>query len=312
MLFRLNHDESAARGLRRVAREEIDSAVAHLRVKVASRRDESVHEARKSIKKLRGLVRLLAPELGDSGKHENMALRDLGRTLSSVRDAAAMVETVDLLGKKYPDNPAFPKLTQLRLAMVRQRNAIRRQASAAPDAEKGVLVLRSLRRQLNQWNIGADFQTLAPGLRVTYRRGRRAAGRAKKNPNARNLHELRKRVKDYWYQVRLLESMWPKEDSPENSLRELQEKLGDAHNLAVLRDRPEAIVGGVIELINELEKDLREKALEAAEKLYGERPRAHVKRLDELWRAWRAPEPERRNVRAAAAAASAVQATSAA
>src|SRR5215469_16277778 len=108
MLFRLTHDESAPRGLRRVAREEIDSAVAHLRVKTASKRDESVHKARKSIKKLRGLVRLLTPELGDAGKRENAALRDLGRTLSSVRDAAAIVETVDLLSKRYSHSPAVP------------------------------------------------------------------------------------------------------------------------------------------------------------------------------------------------------------
>jgi CHAD domain-containing protein len=310
MLFRLTHDESAPRGLRRVGREEIDSAVSHLRVKTASKRDESVHEARKSIKKLRGLVRLLTPELGDAARRENMALRDLGRSLSPVRDAAAMVETVDLLGKKYPDTPALAKLTQLRAAMVRRRNAVRRQADATPDVEKGVTVLRSLRKQLNQWNIGADFQTLAPGLRVTYRRGRRAAERAKRNPNARNLHELRKRVKDYWYQVRLLENMWPDRESPEGALRDLQEKLGDAHNLTVLRDRPEAAIDGIVELINELEKDLQEKALHAAEKLYEERPRAHVQRLEELWLTWR--EPERKSARPATATAAAARATSAA
>jgi CHAD domain-containing protein len=221
-----------------------------------------------------------------------------------------MVETVELLGKKYSDSPVIPKLAQLRSAMVRRRNAIRRQADAGTDAEKGVAVLRSLRRQLNQWNIGADFQTFAPGLRVTYRRGRRAAERARKKPNARNLHELRKRVKDYWYQVRLLESMWPADECPETALRELQEQLGDAHNLAVLRERPEAAMDGIVELIDELEKDLCDKALAAADKLYAEKSRAHVQKLEELWRAWR--EPERKSARTATATTATARATSAA
>src|SRR5437868_1078564 len=106
MPYRLQHDESIPRGLRRIAREEIDSAIDHLRVKQPSKRDEAVHEARKCIKRLRGLVRLLMPELGSAGHEENTTLRDLGRTLSAVRDAAAMIETVDLLGTRYRDDPA--------------------------------------------------------------------------------------------------------------------------------------------------------------------------------------------------------------
>ena len=61
MPYLLAHDESIPRGLRRIAREEIDSAIGNLRVRQLSKRDMAVHEARKSIKKLRGVVRLLMP-----------------------------------------------------------------------------------------------------------------------------------------------------------------------------------------------------------------------------------------------------------
>ncbi|MDE3194884.1 MAG: CHAD domain-containing protein, partial [Acidobacteriota bacterium] len=64
MPYRLALDESIPRGIRRIAREEIDSAIANLRIKTPSKRDEAVHEARKSLKKLRSLVRLVSPCLG--------------------------------------------------------------------------------------------------------------------------------------------------------------------------------------------------------------------------------------------------------
>ena len=288
MPYRLEHDESIPRGLRRIAREEIDSAIEYLRVKQPSKRDDAVHEARKNIKKLRGLVRLLMPGMGKAGEQENTALRDLGRTLSEVRDAAAMIETVDLLRKQYHADPAVTKLAPVRAAFVKRRNAARVHADSTPSAEEGIAALRRLRRRLNTWNIGTEFAAIAPGLKKTYRRGRHALAQARKDPDAVNLHDLRKRVKDYWYQVRLLESLWPLHGlCPENALKELQEQLGDAHNLAVLRETAVAGFEGVAHLIDDFEKELRVKSLAAARDLYEEKPRAHVERLTALWMAWR-------------------------
>jgi CHAD domain-containing protein len=293
MPYRLEADESIPRGLRRIAREEIDSAIENLRVRQPSKRDAAVHEARKSIKKLRGLVRLLMPGIGAAGKQENIALRDLGRTLSEVRDAAAMIETVDLVGKKYHHDPAVTKLAPVRAAFVKRRNAARAHSDSTPSAEEGIAALRRLRRQLNNWNIGADFAAIAPGLKKTYRRGRHALARARRDPDAVNLHNLRKRVKDYWYQVRLLESVWPlpplsaERPCPEKALKELQEQLGDLHNLAVLRETAVKGFEGVSHLIDDFEKELRVKALAAAKDLYAEKAGAHVHRLNELWMAWR-------------------------
>lgn len=293
MPYRLEHDESIPRGLRRIAREEIDSAIENLRVTQPSKRDDAVHEARKSIKKLRGLVRLLMPGLGPAGKQENIALRDLGRTLSEVRDAAAMIETVDLLGKKYHDNPAVAKLAPVRALFVKRRNAARAQGDSSPSAEEGIAILRRLRRRLNNWNIGIEFVSMAPGLKTIYRRGRHALAQARKDPDAVNLHNLRKRVKDYWYQVRLLESLWqlpplsPENACPENALQELQEQLGDAHNLALLRETAVKGFEGVAHLIADFEKELRVKSLAAAKDLYAEKSGGHVQRLTELWMTWR-------------------------
>jgi CHAD domain-containing protein len=297
MPYLLAHDESIPRGLRRIAREEIDSAIGNLRVRQLSKRDMAVHEARKSIKKLRGVVRLLMPELGAAGPEENRVLRDLGRSLAEVRDAAAMIETVDLLGKRFHADPAVARLAGVRTEFVKRRRNARLHADSTSAAEDGIMTLRRLRRRLNTWNIGSDFCSIAPGLKRTYRRGRRALARARKDPNARNLHDLRKRVKDYWYQVRILESLWTAPDvSPEKALKDLQEDLGDAHNLAVLREKAVATSDVVVDLIDNLEKELRVKSLAAAKEIYAEKTGVHVAKLTALWIAWRG-ETERKSVK---------------
>jgi CHAD domain-containing protein len=299
MPFRLTQDESIPRGLRRIARAEIDAAVENLRVKTPAKRDAAVHEARKSLKKLRSLLRMISPVLGDSIRKENAALRNLGRSLSQMRDAAAMLETVNLIGKKYKGEPAARDLAELRSLFVKRRADARTSSETVSTAEQGIATLRGLRRRLNNWNLTADVHSMAPGVRKIYRRGRTALSKAEKNPNPENLHELRKRVKDYWYQVRLLESIWPDQGSSrEKELRDVQEWLGEAHNLAVLRE--ETTTGGLTALINDYERELREKSLVAAASLYEKKPREHTREIATLWEAWR-DEPSRKTVKTATA-----------
>ncbi len=53
MASRLKADESVAQGIRRVARHQIHSALERLSGKTVTNRDETIHEVRKSIKKVR-------------------------------------------------------------------------------------------------------------------------------------------------------------------------------------------------------------------------------------------------------------------
>src|SRR5271165_4675242 len=103
MAYRLKRDESVIRGLKRVVREEIESAGTQLSGDRKTSRDECIHEARKSIKKVRALMRLVSPELSDTYARENARLRDIARRLSEFRDAFAIIATFDDLKKKYKD-----------------------------------------------------------------------------------------------------------------------------------------------------------------------------------------------------------------
>src|SRR5690349_17569591 len=66
----------------------------------AARRDDTVHEVRKSLKRLRALLRLLRHSLGrDEYRRENLALRDAARPLAVVRDAKVFVGTIQGLAR---------------------------------------------------------------------------------------------------------------------------------------------------------------------------------------------------------------------
>lgn len=63
---------------------------------------ESVHSARKDLKKLRSVPRLVCPVIGgERFRTENKRYRDAGRRLSSSRDAEVKLETLVALGERF-------------------------------------------------------------------------------------------------------------------------------------------------------------------------------------------------------------------
>jgi CHAD domain-containing protein len=115
MPYRLGRDEAILTGLRRVVREELDAAIRGVKGTPANESEkDGVHEARKAIKKIRAVIRLLAPHLGAAGIRDNIALRDAAQGLSQMRDAAAAVETVEALLARFPAGLAAEALSSLR------------------------------------------------------------------------------------------------------------------------------------------------------------------------------------------------------
>jgi len=287
MGYRLIQDETLPRGLKRIAREEIDSAIAQLGEKDPSKRDFAIHEARKSIKKLRGLMRMLAPVLGIAPQEDIAALGALGRSLSDLRDAAALVEAVDLLVRHTQEPDSLEQLSDLRRALEKRSHETIRRSDLQVILEAAIIGLRQVKRHIAPWRMEDRFDAIAPGLRQSYRRGRKALKRARAESTAENFHGLRKRVKDRWYQVRILEGVWPHPDrSREKELRELQEDLGDDHNLDVLREFIPAESCALLELLEVTQRRLREKSLAAAADLYDCKPDAYVQDLRSLWEGW--------------------------
>src|SRR5205085_9409955 len=100
--------------IRRVAREELESTVEQLNRPGGKDLDEAIHEARKSVKKVRALLRLVQFELGDTYRKESNGLREVGSKLSEFRDAGAVIEILDKLKEQFPDEFEGRKLDSIR------------------------------------------------------------------------------------------------------------------------------------------------------------------------------------------------------
>jgi CHAD domain-containing protein len=284
MAYRFKKSEAISHAIQRVFAEEISWAVGQL---VHSKnRATAVHEARKSIKKIRGLSSLVKGQLGPLYKREDRYFRDAGRLLSNLRDNDVMLQVFDVVAAKHPE------MDPDRLAEIRS-NLLRRQRETSDEKQVSAQVEDSL-RQVKPWPIGdLRFELLLTALTDSYRAGRKAFKRVQKSDTAENLHALRKKVKQHWYHLRLFESTNDaaiKKRLPD--LHHLETWLGDDHNLSVLReclaadaetDHDRRQVRQFIDWIDEESAGLRKRALELSERLYAEKPAAFSKHLAFLW-----------------------------
>jgi hypothetical protein len=148
------------------------------------------------------------------------------------------------------------------------------------------------------WPLQTDgFPAIAPGLRQTFRCGRKALVQVQDCPRPENYHEWRKRVKDHWYHVRLLEDLWTDVmQAYEKSLNDVQTWLGDDHNLVLLREQivaePDSYgsdkeISLVLRHAEKYQKELRDSARSLGKRVYyEEKPRQFVYRMRQLWDEW--------------------------
>ncbi len=297
MAYRLKKSESVPNGIRRIVVEEIDSAAEQLAK--PKDRDEAVHEARKSLKKVRGVLRLVQPELGRVYQRENMQLGGIGRKLSELRDATAIIEVFDGLLDRYKGHLRKDALTSIRRGLEKSKRDTEEAIDAGKTVQQAIATLRSARKRVKDWPLQQDgFVAVAGGLKERYRRGRQAMSAARREQTPESFHEWRKRVKDHWYHVRLLESAWTDLlQARESSLKNLETWLGDDHNLVVLcakiDESPDSFgeaanIQLFLALSTQYQKELRENALSMGERLYEEKPGQFTKTMSKLWDAWQA------------------------
>jgi CHAD domain-containing protein len=172
-----------------------------------------VHDVRKSIKKLRAVLRLLR---GAAERHlldgAAVPLRDAAHRLGPLRDRFVLTKITRSLRKRAepePEPPTMPDAVPLlRMARVHLRHA---------DA--------GLRRLLEkEW----PDEGIRAGLRRLYKRGRGSMRQAKKTRSDEDLHAWRRRAKDLLYALDVMGA------SPNwrMKLKKLTEFLGDDHDLA--------------------------------------------------------------------------------
>jgi CHAD domain-containing protein len=296
MAYRLQLTDDLPGSVRRVATEQLDGAVEQLGDGHPDDPVEAVHDARKRLKKTRSLVRLARPSMrARDYRRENRALRDRGRALSGARDADAAIETIDALAERFAGHVPAALFESVRAALEERAASVR--AGTQDDIAGHAEALRALRSHVDEWPVdAADGRTLARGIARAYTRGRDAFAVADADPTTEHLHEWRKRVKDLWYQLRLLGDAWPDVlKATAGEAKALSQLLGDDHDLAVLaqlvREDPGLTAGPaadrdqLLELVDRRRGELVEQARTLARRLYAEPPKAFRQRLGAYVRA---------------------------
>jgi hypothetical protein len=293
MGYHIRRRESVEEAVRRIAVEEIAGAIDDVRLRQPTVH-EAVHELRKRCKKIRGLLRLVRPRLGEVYAGENAFYRDLSRDFSFVRDAQASLEALTRLIAHFADQVQLQDFQQLHAYLMTAREEVAgSEHQLVEQLDQVVAPLEQARDRVARWPIGDDgFETVAPGLMKTYRRARRAMNLAYRHPSMHNFHQWRKRVKYHWHHAMLLQRSCPKLIKPHCRLAEqLGELLGQDHDYAGLRERLTDLQGSAnlelekqrfIALIDRRQAELRVEMERLGRFLQGETPR----QLAARWRAY--------------------------
>jgi CHAD domain-containing protein len=290
--YRLRENESVGKGLRRVVKKELKVAIDQL---AGPASDERIHQARKSIKKLRSVVTLAGHEVGAGRARKK--LRRAGHTLAPLRDAEAVIGSAQTLCADA--RGALPAKACVALARVLRWQKRRLEGAAKRDrvTRHAISALQDLQRAAPSWNwTDVGFSNLAAAIRRSYQKAQRGMRAARAGNRAGDFHEWRKRVKTLWYALRLIERRVPGLDKPLADLRQLEGWLGDDHNLVVLQTRmwagqrqddtlvPHRQVSGFAERRQQV---LRRKALALGARVFKTTPKDFGQHLRDMWKSRR-------------------------
>ncbi|MGA2749244.1 MAG: CHAD domain-containing protein [Verrucomicrobiota bacterium] len=281
MSYRIEKGEGLARAFGRIAAEEIDLAMAGLR---GPSRGDAVHNTRKSLKRLRALLRSLRVAFPKKlFRAENQRFADAGRKISPLRDVHVQLRTLG----KLPF-AADAVRDKMRRDLLRRQSAFTRKIPALRKTLRQML--HASRQSLASWPLHkATPSDLAASLKRIYKQGRTASKTAARNPSPENLHEWRKKAKLLGYGFELIASLLPaKVSAMIQRVDSLTEALGDDHDLFLVwqalrlehQSHPASDFRALAKRISSKRAKLQKLAFKLGRKLYAERPGDFARRLD--------------------------------
>lgn len=293
MGYRFRLSESVEAGVRRIGREQFSVALGELQKPTVG--PENVHTCRKSIKKLRSLLRLVRPAMARNvWRKHNVGLRDTARLLSQQRDKAVMSDTLTLLetiSEKRNISGATAALKALRQIIGSDVEDDAHELEAVTAAEARRRLRREARRFQSIAVPGHRKDILAEGIADAYRTAQRAIADAQASTDAEAFHEVRKAVQWHWRHMSLLDKAWPDIMSVRASeARDISQLLGEDHDLSLLAKQTIDQAGltdiskrVILELCQTRQDEIRADVDIRLGRLFIERPEDFGERIAQYW-----------------------------
>lgn len=299
MAYRIRPEADFTEEFRNVAKEQLRRAVTTLEERPDGAH-EAIHAFRKNVKRLRSLYRLVGRDVPDFQKRENARLRDISRSLSAIRDAAALIGTGKYLKTKARSSAEAEALDRIVNILEARRDwmaeAERGLGERLQDAARG---LKEAEKALDTVSFDGghrkNARMLAKSWRRTSMRARTALAACHGHATSDDFHDLRKRSYDYRLYHALLRDIWPGAmKAKRDAGKDLVERLGHINDLAVLSELVEAEPqlftrkDDLIHLHDAIDHRLREDRREAlikAEIVFTDHPDEESQRIELLWTA---------------------------
>lgn len=291
MPYRLQAGTPVSRQLSGIVQEELEAALGSLSGDAPDA--EAIHDARRRVKRVRAILRLLEWELGRPGDRLTRKLRRGAHALAAMREADANLESLAALQQRWG-----AALTQAVANRVRRGLESRTRESRAEAGDS----LATARTQLASVRARAPAlvakaarrQAVEDGAVRAYGRARRVLATLRPDAADADFHLWRRRLKEHYYHIRLFEGLHPAPRARARALNRLEEALGDDHNLTILADllladprRYGSLPGNALVLgcIAIEQRRLRRAALQQGERSFALRPRAFREQLRSWWQA---------------------------
>ncbi|HEV7304989.1 CHAD domain-containing protein [Ensifer sp.] len=282
---------------RAIAAEQLSQAVTTLE----EQRDgvhEAIHDARKNFKRLRALYQLVAADAPLFQKQENGRIRDMARSLSTMRDAAALVENAHYLKAAACNEDEERALTHVCERLTTRRDRIAESATDIEDRVAGTIVrceqaLQALSHVTFDDRRRRTADRLTKGWRRTLKRAKRARQACDATAEAAAFHELRKRSQDYRMHLGLMRAVWPSAmQAKRTEAKALVDTLGHLNDLAVMTqliNEDPGLAGNsqdqahLIAAVIDRQGSLRKDALDLAALVFQEEPDDESRTIRLLW-----------------------------
>lgn len=308
MAYRLKPKEPFAAGFARIGLQQIDRVAGELASQHAA--IDVVHQSRKSLKRIRALLRLTRPVLGESVfQRENERYRAMGQLLAAARDRHVAIATVASLELESGARAkaAFVTLREWAIAIGQQpENADALIEQPAPHgtgpstfAQVLLLLNEGRARFADLVDKHEDYRGALEGLARSYGQGRRRflelGGLKVDHLDSEALHDWRKSVQYHWRHMALFSAAWPVEfEARIGVARRIAAALGSDHDIVVVLAAALSDDGAhltarqrvaIEDCARERQAVLRAAANEHARQLFAEDKEAFGRRMATYWAA---------------------------
>lgn len=298
MAFRIRPSRNFHREFQRVTRSQLNAAIRTLEQREGGIH-EAIHAARKRFKRIRALYRLIESDAGNFRRQENARIRDMAGGLSTVRDATALVETLDYLQSQTSQQDELRSLQAVQTSLRERRDIIAENCEQDLELKLAAAIetCRTALSKLDELDLDSDRNRTGRRLEKVWgkqlRKAQHALSACHETRSENAFHELRKCGQVYWMHLAIFSDLWPSAfAAKKQEAKNLVAILGHEHDLSVLlqtiNEDPALVcdsdsLAHLFAAIIRSQQELRETALAEAKRVFNDDPEREAAIIETLW-----------------------------